>query len=243
VAAEGLDRSRALNNLGVALREQGKVEAAVRVHREALAIRERTFGRQHFTVAQSLFNLAGAELDRGKTTTAVALVERSLAIREATYGHDHPTVAEALALRAEIARAEGRVDAAETDWRAAIGIRESALGALHPEAAATRLHLAAFLASLDRRADARPLAEAALAALTEAEGAHPLDVLRARALVAELRLLGGDAGGAAAATAVGSAAAGDARAAIEAFAARLVSAGLVEEAARLRAAVRASEQG
>ena len=242
VVAEGLDRPRVLNNLGVALSSQGRLDEAARVHREALATRERSFGPRHFTVAQSLFNLARVELDRGEAAAARPLLERSLAIREATYGRRHNVVAESLALRAEIALAEDRPEAAEADWREAVRIDEGSLGVQHPETAALRLRLALLLAEREREDEAAPLAEAALAVLASAEGADPVDALRARATVAELRLRGGDARGAIQAMGLdgaGPATAGDVRTAIEAFANRLEKAGLAEEAARLRAAGRA----
>jgi len=242
-SAESPDATAVLNSLGVALSSQGRYDEAIAVHRNALAIRERTLGRGHFTVAQSLLNLAQIDVNRGRPATAAPLVARALAIREATYGRDHPAVAEMLALRAEVARAEGSMAAAEADWREALRIREAVLGARHPETAATGLRLALLLASQGRAEGALALAETALATLRSVEGADPVDILRARAVVAELRLRRGDRSGALEAMDAGhdgEAARSRPRdgTAIDAFAARLIARGLVDEAARIRAAAR-----
>jgi eukaryotic-like serine/threonine-protein kinase len=186
-ATAGVDRSAVLNSLGVALYSQRRHEEAVAVHRQALAIRERTRGGGHWSVAQSLFNLAQIDVARGRPQAAAPSAQRALAIRHATYGPDHPAVAEVRALQAEIAVAQGTPAAAEAEWREALRIRETVLGARHPETAATRLRLALLLGDLGRVDEAAPLAEAALATLQAVEGADPADVVRARAAVTALR--------------------------------------------------------
>ncbi len=221
----------------------GRLEQAEAVHRQALAIREREKGRDHFTVAQSLVNLALVALARGRPAEAAPHVERALAIHEATYGHDHAAVAEALALRARVWRGQARPREEEADLREALRIREAILGPAHPETAVTALWLAELLlAGAGRWDEATPVAEAALATLATVEGADPRDLLRARTAVAELRLRRGDQGGALAAMGIAGEGAATAAspdelaAAVEAFATRLVAQGLIEEARRIRAA-------
>ena len=238
-----IDRTPILNNLGVALHSQGRHAEAEQVHRRALEIRERERGARHFSVAQSLVNLALVAVARGEWQEAEPLVSRALEIREETYGHEHPAIAEALSLRAETALARGDARAAESDLREALRIGEATQGPGHPETAWTRMKLGRLLLHQDRLDEAAPLAEAALATLRVVEGAEPLDLLRARAAVAEIRLRHGDAEGAldAMRDETGSHSAPpagppDLDSAVEGFAGRLASQGLDQEAARIRAA-------
>lgn len=224
-----IDRASVLNNLGVVLLAEKRDLEAEAVHRQALALREREKGGHHFTVAQSLVNLALVARVRGRIEAAMPIIERALTIRQATYGHDHPAVAEALALRADAHAAAGRARDAEADFRETLRIHAATHGAAHPEIAVAELRLAALLVQRGREREARPLAEGALKKLVAAEGVDPLDLLRARAVVAELRWRRGDFDGAVASMGPG----GDVRDP-GTFAARLAAQGLALEAARLR---------
>ena len=239
-----IERTPTLNNLGVALFEQGRLAEAEAVHAQVLALREREHGATHHTVAQSLVNLANVAVARRDAAAAAPLVERSLAIREAIYGRDHPAVAEALALRADVADLRGDPRAAEADLREALRICEATQGFGHPETAWTRLKLATRLLREGRLDEAAPVAETALVTLRAAEGADPLDRQRALAVVVELRLRRGDVDDALAAMRDAAdrdsdppVAPPDLDSAVEAFAARLASQGLDQEAARMRAAL------
>ena len=59
----------------------------------ALAIKERTYGRDHAEVAITLMNLGNAYGALGDYAKARDMLERALAIKERAYGRDHPEVA------------------------------------------------------------------------------------------------------------------------------------------------------
>ena len=59
----------------------------------ALAIKERTYGRDHTKVAPTLTNLGNAYGQLGDYAKKRDMLERALAIKERAYGRDHPEVA------------------------------------------------------------------------------------------------------------------------------------------------------
>ncbi len=177
-----------LNNLGVAVGNQGRLGEAERLHRRALEMRRAVLGPDHPAVAQSLVNLGKLALDRGEDASAAEILDRALAIRERAFGPDHPVLAEVLALRAQARLRQGRPEAAEGDLRQALRLREARLGPRHPETALTRLELARTLAARGvAHEEAVSLAEAAVAGFREAADAPRADLLDAEALLAELR--------------------------------------------------------
>jgi len=79
----------AANDLAVALRNLGRLEAAQRLHEEAVALRRET-GNKSLQVAESLNNLAGVHLDRQQFGPAFDLLAESLKIRREILGDHHP---------------------------------------------------------------------------------------------------------------------------------------------------------
>jgi tetratricopeptide (TPR) repeat protein len=73
-----------------ALRAQGELANARRLHEQALAIRETCFGPDHPTTATSLDNLANVLHDKGDLNAALAHHQRALTIRETRLGPNHP---------------------------------------------------------------------------------------------------------------------------------------------------------
>ena len=67
----------ALGYQGVALRLLGRYEASVERARRALAIHERTLGREHPTTAESLSVLGRSLHDTGHSQEALAVLERA----------------------------------------------------------------------------------------------------------------------------------------------------------------------
>lgn len=186
---EAVDRGRAslLNNLGVAVESQGRLDEAERIHRRALDVRRAAHGRDHPAVAQSLVNLGRVALGRGEHAVAEQVLQEALAIREEALGLDHPGVAEILQLRAEARLRQGRPEVAEIDLRRALRVREARLGARHPVTALTRFDLARVLSRGSGHDEAISLVEEAVAAFRESKDAPPADLRRAEALLAELR--------------------------------------------------------
>ena len=102
-----------LASLGAAYFYSGDLEAAEAPMREALNVRERTFGMHHALTAQSLNDLAGLLYQSGRYEEATSLYSQALPIHREIYGPEHPEVA---TITNNIGRSElvaGRVDEAE----------------------------------------------------------------------------------------------------------------------------------
>jgi len=74
----------------------------------SLAIREKSLGKEHPYVAESLNSLARIYRLQAKYAEAEPLVIRSLAIREKVLGKEHPVVADSLYNLSELYKAQGK---------------------------------------------------------------------------------------------------------------------------------------
>jgi tetratricopeptide (TPR) repeat protein len=90
LGSENPDLATLLNNLADLYGKQARYADAERLHKRALAIREKTFGSEHPDVAQSLNNLAFAYANQGRYADGEPLYKRSLAIYEKLLGKEDP---------------------------------------------------------------------------------------------------------------------------------------------------------
>jgi tetratricopeptide (TPR) repeat protein len=142
--------------------------------RDALAIREKALGPEHFLTAQSLDNLAVVLCNLGDIAGARPLFERALAIEEKVRGPEHPDTAHSLDNLAGLLGSLGDIAGARPLFERALAIREKALGPEHPDTARSLNNLASLLGNLGDIAGARPLFERALAIREKALGPeHP----------------------------------------------------------------------
>ena len=82
-----------LTNLGTAYGKLGENAKARDVLERALAINERTYGRDHPNVAITLMNLGVAYGQLGDAAKKRKYVTRAVTILEGAYGPDHPHAA------------------------------------------------------------------------------------------------------------------------------------------------------
>jgi hypothetical protein len=80
-----------LNNLAVMLRETKRLDKAEPLHRNAIAILEKSYGPDHPNVATGFNNLAGLPQATNRLAEAEPLFRRALAIFETSLGGDLPT--------------------------------------------------------------------------------------------------------------------------------------------------------
>jgi tetratricopeptide (TPR) repeat protein len=151
-----------LNALGQ-LRLQAKdlAEAELCFSR-ALAIRERTYGRESHAIVPSLNNLAALQEAKGDTDAAVELLRRSLAISELALGAAHPEVTLVLNNLAKLYFR--RRDFSKAD-RLLLRLLETkrALGKDHPEVATVLGSLAKLRQAVGKPGPAEKLWRQALA--------------------------------------------------------------------------------
>ena len=94
------------NNLGFALLQLGRAEAARQELEAALAIRAELLGEESAEVAQTLRIMGLARLALGDHAEARSALDRSVELSRTVYAEGHPRLAEALGSRAELALAE-----------------------------------------------------------------------------------------------------------------------------------------
>ena len=139
-----------MSDWAVALEERDP-ESAVKLYREALAIRERELAPLNADLATTRMNLAGLLLaDGGKQ--AEALARQALTAFEKTLGPRHERTGVACGTLGAAVATRGDIVLAERLFRRALSIKET------PEALE---NLADLLAQTGREAAARPLLERA----------------------------------------------------------------------------------
>jgi CHAT domain-containing protein/tetratricopeptide (TPR) repeat protein len=158
------------------LYQAGKYSEAIPLAQRALAIREKSLGRDHPDVAYSLNYLAVLYGNQGRYADAEPLYKRSLAIWEKSLGRDHPYVALSLNNLAVLYGKQGRYADAEPLHKRSLAIREKALGRDHPDVAQSLDNLAVLYRNQGRYADAEPLYKRSLAIREKALGRDHPDV-------------------------------------------------------------------
>src|SRR5438874_4989844 len=131
-----------LTVLGRALRfEPHGNDEAGRLLQQALAIRERVFGKVHPQVASTLNDLGGVALARGRFDEAEALAKRVLAIYRTVYGRKHAFTGVGVANLASVYLKHNQYSQAEPLLREAIGIFTETQGAEHLNTGIARIKL------------------------------------------------------------------------------------------------------
>ena len=128
---EGVQHPETLNsisNLATVLQDEGKYEAAEKMHRRALEWREKMLGWEHPDTLMSVSNLAGVLWYQGKYEVAVAMNQRALEGREKVLGQKHPDTLTSVSNLALMLQHQGKYEASEAMNRRALEGREKVLG-------------------------------------------------------------------------------------------------------------------
>jgi serine/threonine-protein kinase len=181
LAAEGdvartgdeLLQARLLLVNGLGLGARGEASARDQLE-QALAIRERRLGAEHYALAEPLEGL-GALLARGDDFAAAAAhYQRAVRVRIRTQGANHPAVARCRLPLGEALRRAGKLADAQRQFERALAVAERAGGPGHPDVTAAAVGLGAVQLALARsladtdRARALKLATDAKATLLKA---------------------------------------------------------------------------
>ena len=124
----------------------GRLEEAVEVYGEVLAIRQELHGPLHTDVAKSLVALATARRDLGQWQGAEALAQQALEIQERIEGLDHPQVARTRRTLGTILQAAGRLEAAAAEYERVLDVQRRMLGEDDPEFLITQTRQASLFA-------------------------------------------------------------------------------------------------
>ncbi len=144
-------------NLGTALAVQGdfdKEREANALFRDTLALAERTYGREHTSVAALLQNIASRAPVWLTCEEVLPMLERALAIKTRTQGDDAVSLATTLTTKANCLRRTGDSDAALRAIDRALSILERKLGADSPKLLGPQERRIETLISLGRLDDA-----------------------------------------------------------------------------------------
>ncbi len=152
-----------LNNLGLYLREQGKLEQAATVSREGLQENRRVHGAEHRETLTSLNNLAMVTVDLGNLPEAEKLFREALVVDRKVAGTDDLEVATLLNNLASVLREERKLEEAESKHREVIAIHQRLLGKEHPYLASSLNNLARVLCDENKLAEAEEKCLAGLA--------------------------------------------------------------------------------
>ena len=117
-------RALALNDLGLLLEEEGELEDASAMYREAAEAYAGAYGETHPATAAVRANLAGALALGGEAAAASQIFETSIAVFRGAYGSRHADTARLRNRLGEVYEALGRLQEAEAEYRAALAAWE-----------------------------------------------------------------------------------------------------------------------
>jgi tetratricopeptide (TPR) repeat protein len=165
----------AVHALAMLLEVSGKPAEALPLYRRALEIDEHSPVPSPARIAVRLHNLATTMRRLGENRGAIECQQRALEIDEKTFGKLHPELVMPLAQFAGLVEEERGAAAAEPHWRRAVQCAEGALDSDDPEIAAALVGLASVCREIGKGAEAKSLAERAMAAVHDgSRECHPL---------------------------------------------------------------------
>ena len=180
-----LDRALALavaeRTIGTILHEQagflvdlGQFAEAESRLRRALEIKERVWGTESASYAETLQMLATSLVKQGKYQEAEKLMRRVLATKREELGIGHQGYADALRILGDILESQGKIAEAESLLRQAVSRYESILGPGHPFLGQALHSLALLLDSQNKFLEGEGVARKALSIFENAFGSgHP----------------------------------------------------------------------
>jgi len=178
------------NNHALLYSKQGRLDDALAADLEAVRIKTRALGADHFDVAYSEGNLAGVLAQLGRFDEAVETSTRALAILAKVLGPDHPAIAYVLSDVADLMIAKGRYAEAETAAQRAIAIWERELDQGNPVFAYALVPLGRSLMAMGQPARSASLLERAITLASHKDPDHMLLGEARFALACALRDLG-----------------------------------------------------
>jgi tetratricopeptide (TPR) repeat protein len=139
---DGADKATLLNNIASVLRDQGRLDEALEMHRQAMDIRKRALGEDHPLYASDLNNIALVLRAKGRLDEALDMHREALDIDKRALGEDHPDVAGDLNNIASVLSSQGKHKEAVEEFTKALVILRRVLGDAHPNVATTLWWLA-----------------------------------------------------------------------------------------------------
>jgi eukaryotic-like serine/threonine-protein kinase len=164
------EEASALSDLGFVKLSMGDHAEALKLFQQALKIREKVLGPDHYEVAVSLDSVGSAFWYMERYHDARPYYEKALEIREKALGPTHPEVAGSLNNLAILLRYLGEPEKSVPLYERALAIKEKAFGPQHPDVALTLTNLALLLSDIGEYEKPRSFYERALAINEKAFG-------------------------------------------------------------------------
>ena len=134
-----------LENIGVALREQGQLDAAERALGRVVELRRQTTGEGHPSYAQALARIGAVLIEQGRAAEAESVLRRSVALLRQQIGRAHPLTATVLLDRSRALRDLGQYEEARTACEDGGAILRADFGESHPNTLMAVVDLATLL--------------------------------------------------------------------------------------------------
>ncbi|MEM8932143.1 MAG: tetratricopeptide repeat-containing serine/threonine-protein kinase [Acidobacteriota bacterium] len=190
--AEGHLVGEVLSSLGVIARRQGDNERAIAIYRQALRVMETRLGREHWRTANVVQNLAVALRETGDLGAAEEHLRRAVDAFRASLGDRHQRTGMALGSLGLLRCLRGDPNEGLEQLGDAASILAERLGAEHWRLAANRFRRGQCHALGGRLGIGEPIMAEALEDLRSALGADHGRIVRAEAILAELRQAAAD---------------------------------------------------
>lgn len=177
-----------LNDLAAMTSCMGDTKIALKLGKQALAIRYELYGEDHFDTARSLANVAEEHNKLGEYDKALELGKQALVIWRKLFGEDHPDTATSLSNVALYHNKFNEHDKALDLSRQALAIRRKLFGEEHPDTASSLNSLSAILNDLNQRSDALDFSQQALFIRQKLLGkAHPDTIMSQHNVIRALK--------------------------------------------------------
>jgi len=165
------------HNLGSLLQDQGKLDEAGVLLREALEAKRATLGDRHPGTLGSINNLGSLLQDQGKLDEAGVLLREALEARRATLGDRHPDTLTSMNNLGSLLYAQGKLDEAGVLLREALEAIRATLGDRHPHTLMSMNNLGSLLHAQGKLDEAGVLLREALEAKRATLGDRHPDTL------------------------------------------------------------------
>jgi serine/threonine protein kinase/Tfp pilus assembly protein PilF len=151
-----------VGNMGVLLRDQGRLAEAEPYHREALEKSRRTLGEEHPDTLVFINNMGGLLRSQGRLAEAESYLSEALGKFRRTFGAEHPYTLTSIGSMGVLLQDQGRLAEAEPYHREALEKSRRTLGEDHSATLGAVSNMGRLLLNLGRLAEAEPYVREAL---------------------------------------------------------------------------------
>jgi len=166
-----------LDRVGRCQASLGQYSMAETTHRQVLASRNKSLGKEHGDTLTSMNEVGNALRQQGKYEEAESMYRQTLATREKVLGVEHPDTLTTINNLARALGRQGKYEEAESMHRQTLATSEKVLGVEHPDTLTTIDNLALVLDSQGKYEEAESMYRQTLATSEKVLGVEHPDTL------------------------------------------------------------------